>query len=421
MRAILPALLLAACAPGQDAAPLRVIDRIDAVAAEVAAEPSLAADGRGGHVLSWQARLGSGETALRLRAIDAAGVAAPVVEAGRGHGWFVNWADFPAVAVLDNGDWLAHWLQRSGPGRYAYDVRVTRSTDHGRNWSPAMLLHDDGTQSEHGFVGVAPWAGDGGVVVWLDGRHTAAAIDAAASASGSAAPSDGHGHAASGGAMTLRGTALTREGKHDEAELDARVCDCCQTDAARVGDAVLVVYRDRADDEVRDVSLARYDGERWSAPEALFSDGWRVSGCPVNGPAIAAQGQGVIAAAYSEAGGEPALRVRTSRDGGQRWLAPVVVAGADSRGRVDAGALADGSFLLVHLTERSDGIAMLRLDRLDARGQPLGSQVLAEGPAGRLHGFPRLAVSGDRTLLAWTEVHDGQPRLRLVEVRVGDG
>ena len=38
-------------------------------------------------------------------------------------------ADYPAVIVTPSGQLLAHWLQRSGAGRYAYDVRVAQSAE----------------------------------------------------------------------------------------------------------------------------------------------------------------------------------------------------------------------------------------------------------------------------------------------------
>ena len=56
---------------------------------------------------------------------------------------FVNWADFPSVIATPSGRLLVHWLQRSGAGRYAYDVRIAQSTDAGATWSADTLLHTD--------------------------------------------------------------------------------------------------------------------------------------------------------------------------------------------------------------------------------------------------------------------------------------
>jgi hypothetical protein len=58
-----------------------------------------------------------------------------------------------------------------------------------------------------------------------------------------------------------------------EPVLDGRVCDCCQTDGALAGDTAVVVYRDRSEAEVRDMSVVRFVDGRWSEPRPLTQDG----------------------------------------------------------------------------------------------------------------------------------------------------
>ena len=89
-----------------------------------------------------------------------------------GDNWFVNWADFPSLATLPDGTLLAHWLRKSGPGTFTYDVQLAVSRDAGATWSEPLVPHRDGTESEHGFVSMAPEAGDRMCVAWLDGRST---------------------------------------------------------------------------------------------------------------------------------------------------------------------------------------------------------------------------------------------------------
>ena len=43
--------------------------------------------------------------------------------------------DFPSLVPLSGTTLAAHWLQRSGTAKYAYDVRVARSSDGGETWS----------------------------------------------------------------------------------------------------------------------------------------------------------------------------------------------------------------------------------------------------------------------------------------------
>ena len=173
----------------------------------------------------------------------------PATEVAAGENWFVNWADFPSVVPLDERALAAHWLQQQPGGVYSYDVMTRLSTDDGRTWSAPAAPHDDGTATEHGFVSIANWQGRP-YAVWLDGRNTA---------------SEGHGHdghASGDGAMSLRGAVLAAGGARAGSEIDGRVCDCCQTDLAQARDALLVVYRDRSADEVRDIQLARLERGR---------------------------------------------------------------------------------------------------------------------------------------------------------------
>src|SRR6185312_6462346 len=83
--------------------------------------------------------------------------AARTIRSGRD--FFVNWADFPSVKVLDANRLAVHWLQRAGRGSYAYGVRIAQSGDGGRTWSAPIMPHRDSSPQEHGFV--AMW-NDGG-------------------------------------------------------------------------------------------------------------------------------------------------------------------------------------------------------------------------------------------------------------------
>ena len=146
-------------------------------------------------------------------------------------------------------------------------------------------------------------------LVWLDGRKTAGATQA------------GHGDALA--AMSLVHSTLDARGPAGpETVLDGRVCDCCQTDAARADGATVVVYRDRSDKEVRDMSVVRFADGRWSEPRALARDGWEINGCPVNGPAIAAGGAAVAVAWFTAADERPRVSVVFSADAGATFGAP---------------------------------------------------------------------------------------------------
>jgi hypothetical protein len=341
------------------------------------AEPNLVA-GPDGVWLSWLERRGGDRHALRFARWDGAGWSEPGQVMERG-GLFVNWADFPSMAVLSDGTLAAHWLERNGPRSYDYDVRVALSRDGGATWSDDIVPHRDGVQAEHGFVSMLPV--DGGLgVVWLDGRETL------------------HDRP-----MTLRFTTLSGDGGlGDDVLLDGSVCDCCQTAAVRTPDGLVVAYRGRTEGEVRDIRVVRRTGDGWSAPRKVHEDGWVINACPVNGPALAADGDLVAVAWLTGAPPEPRVLAAFSRDGGASFGPPVRVDDGQGMGRV-AVTMLDGGEALVTWLERAGAGAEIRTRRVRGDGGAGPSAPLAATAAARASGFPRVARLGDTLLFAWTE------------------
>jgi hypothetical protein len=361
-------------------------------------EPNLTAAPDGTVRLSWVEPREGGGHGLRFAALSPDGAWSEPRTVAFGPDWFVNWADFPSLAALPDGTLFAHWLARSGTGKYAYDVRIAASRDGGRTWGPPATPHRDGTPTEHGFVSLVPWTGGRMGVVWLDGRETAQAGSAAA--------------------MTLRFASLDAGGRlADEALLDERVCDCCQTGAAAAEGALLVAYRDRSAHEVRDVAVVRFAGGRWSEPVILGPDGWTIDGCPVNGPAVDARGRRAAVAWFAAPGERGHVRAALSADAGATWSAPVAVDDGRPLGRVDVAVL-DGGGALVSWLERTERGAEVRLRRLGPGGEREAALVVAAASEARGSGFPRLERAGAGTVVAWRDA--GEPsRVRTALVELG--
>jgi len=301
-----------------------------------------------------------------------------------GDSFFANWADVPSLVQLGDGSLLAHWLWKSGGDTYAYDVMLSRSTN-GIDWEPGVRPHRDGTQTEHGFASLIPTSGSKALAVWLDGRNYA---------------EKEHDEAE----MQLMSTSLVAGTVAPERPLDLRVCDCCPTSSVRTASGTLVAYRDRSPQEIRDISLVRYEDGAWSEPYPLSEDGWEIAGCPVNGPALAADGSRVVAAWFTIAHDQPSVRVAFSNNGG-RTFAPFVEADeGEPLGRVDIVLLPSGHALLVWLESPAEGASTLRARRVHPDGGMDASFVVTETSADRASGFPRLARVGDDVYFAWTQI-----------------
>jgi hypothetical protein len=187
------------------------------------------------------------------------------------------------------------------------------------------------------------------------------------------------------------------------ATLDGRVCECCQTGMTRGAEGPLVVYRDRSEKEVRDISIVRREGTTWSTPAPVHVDGWVMPGCPVNGPQIVASGNNVVVAWFSGAEGKNRVLAAISKDGGKTFATPVAVSSSASLGRIDL-ALVDAETVAMSYLEPSADQAQVvaRLMSLDGTlGVP---SVVANTASARASGFPRIARVGDELIVAWTDV-----------------
>ncbi len=330
---------------------------------------------------------------------------------------FVNWADFPSVRAFDDRIFV-HWLQRGGDASYDYGVRIAWSDDGGAHWSPPLIPHDDGTPTEHGFVSFfeeesALWA------AWLDGRamiEPEGPMSLRARPVAFASPPSPHGSAT---APPPPGSP-DAQGMGPERVVDDMTCECCQTDAAVAEGVPLIVYRDRAEGEIRDIFLSRRSDGRWLPGHPVYTDGWVIGGCPVNGPAISARNALVAVAWFTAPDDRPRVQVSLSHDGARTFAAPVRIDEGHPIGRVDVVFLDDGAAFVTWLEDdpaASAGTpATIFGRRIPIDGPPGPALALASSSSLRASGFPRIAsLDPDRIILAWTDPATGV-RARIVRI-----
>ena len=377
-------LFLAACSTSERASST-AFTTLPSPAGLRSGEPFLATDTAGAVHMTWIERTGDSTHAVRYARMDGETWSAPSTIVER-RDLFVNWADFPAVIVTPSGRLLVHWLQRSGNGRYAYDVRVAQSSDRGKTWSPDTVLHTDRSPGEHGFVALWVAPGDSVRAAWLDGRQMASS-------------QGGHGK----GAMTLQSVAVAANGAlGKEQPVDLRTCDCCQVAATVTPSGPLVAYRDRTDDEIRDIAVVRHVDGAWTAPTIVHNDGWHIEACPVNGPALASRGDTVAIAWFTGAQDTARVRVAFSTDGGKSFAAPVRIDGGTPAGRVGIALDANGDAIVSWLERVPPEDAEVRVRRVSRTGEMGAPFTVSRTKAARASGFPRIVRTGDALVAAWT-------------------
>ncbi len=401
-------------------APMTVADWEMPTLAPAAAQPDLVLAPDGTLLLSWIEKSEQDDHALRFSrftishadTLSAKPGWSPPRTIARGRDWFVNWADTPHLIALDDGTLWAHWLRRNGTAVYDYGIALVRSSDHGETWSAPIRVEPAGARNDYGFVSLWSHAPDQLGIAWLDSRQKPAPDEA------SGHDHDGHGS----GSMMLRAAIFDAQGRRTiEWPLDASTCDCCPTAVAATSRGPVVVYRGRTGSEIRDTRLVRFENGSWTAPVDVHADGWKFAGCPVNGPAVVAQGNSVWAAWYTEADGQPSLRLAQSRNAGDSFDTPLHVAqGEGVLGRV-ALAIDGDTVWVAWLAERNGGAngQQIWLARIEAVSMREIDRVrVAEfGARGRASGLPRLQARDGVARLVWTDVVGGKSRLRGASVR----
>jgi hypothetical protein len=281
---------------------------------------------------------------------------------------------------------------------YAYDVRIAISKDGGRTWSASLLLNRDGKKGEHGFVTLAPLPNGGVGATWLDGRNMVEGKEE--------------------GDMTIRYATIDATGViRSDVQLDDRACECCTTGMTMSRGRPVIAYRDRSPEEVRDIAVVRQTANGWSKPRLLHNDGWKIAGCPVNGPQVDARGKRVVAAWFAAAADHGRASVAFSDDAGATFGTPIVIDDGTPIGRMDVVML-DGGAAVVTWSEQTAGGAELRARRVSRDGNPGPSIKVADSSAARAAGFARAAVIGQDVYVAWTEQNGMTKRVHISRVRL---
>lgn len=322
----------------------------------------------------------------------------------KGDDWFINWADYPVISE-SNGSILTTYLQKSDTATYAYDIKFNLYSSQTKTWKKDMLLHSDGTKTEHGFVSAIP-SSNGFEVAWLDGRNTA----------GGHGDHDSHG---AGGAMTLRSALITPTGEViNETELDNRVCDCCQTSIASSVNGTIVAYRDRSKEEVRDISIVHkaITGHLDAQIQSFSNDNWKIAGCPVNGPAIDAFDTTFGIAWFTAADGEGQVKVSFL---GKDSKEPIRIDNGNATGRVALKMISKTEALVLWMEPRGDK-EVIALAKVDISGKKTSEIIISKTSPERASGFPQLEVMGANAYIAWTEVEEKIKSIKTAKVAISN-
>ena len=241
-------------------------------------------------------------------------------------------------------------------------------------------------------------------LIWLDGRKSA---------------NDATEHSIDT-SMTLRAANIDLDGTASEEQLiDDFVCDCCRTDMATASTGLVAVYRDRSVDEIRDIYIARRISGTWQVGVPLSQDGWEIAGCPVNGPAIAAEGDLVAVAWFTAADDQPIVQARISTNSGSSFGEPILISRSHPMGQVDIEILDENSIAVSWIEKGSRKLANqtdVMLVPVTIDGTKGDDSIVAR--TNYMRSVPQMRRVDNNLVFVWTDVYDGVTSLASVRMPI---
>jgi hypothetical protein len=373
-----------AAAPAAPAAPAfnLALQAAASPAQGTSSQPQLTASDRG-VVLSWMEQK---DDVATLKFADLASDAwSPAKTVASDKKWFISDADVPTVMRMTDGTLVAATYPLIDYQLEAYDLRLAYSKDEGKTWSKPIAPHHDKTKTQHGFASLFEMPDKSLGVVWLDGRDMELNKNK------------------DEGAMNVYFASFDSSWKQTaESAVNTRVCECCQTSAAITTDGPIVAFRDRTQDDIRDIHVTRVEQGKWTDPVSVHDDKWKIDACPVNGPAVAARGKDVVVAWFTALDDNGKAYAAFSHDSGRTWGNPIRLDDSAALGHVDVELLEDGSAVATwveFVNERSQ----FRARKVLPSGERSKPVVIAGDGDARVSGYPHVTRRGSDLVFAWTE------------------
>jgi hypothetical protein len=384
----LPLCLAAVAAYGQTLAPQTVTGGTVAnPAASGSLQPQWSATTDGHAVLSW-IEPASGGFALRYAVRGPSGWSeARTVATGR-H-FFHHPAEVPEVQQLAASLWMAHWVENKEDSDAEF-VYISTSKD-GMHWSAPAMVNKDRTDVEHGLASMVADGSGEASLFWLETPKG----------------EDGPGY--------LMHSVVNAQGQVTKEErLESDVCNCCPTSVVRTAKGLLVAYRDRTKDDIRDISVLRFENGRWSQSKNVHADGWKLNACPTNAAALASRGDRVALSWFTGAQEMPRVETVFSSDGGTTFTKPVVVSTGSAYGYTSIALAEDGTAYVSWLERGNENAARVLVRAVSPNGSTGPTVQLAEG--GRMAlGYPRVINVGQETWVAWGSPKDSRVQTAILK------
>ncbi|HTG92790.1 MAG TPA: sialidase family protein [Pyrinomonadaceae bacterium] len=300
-----------------------------------AAEPTIAASPDGSVYVAWVNHGPNKEANVMIsrfnRDGEIQGTAARVnLPPGTATAWR---GDPPTVAVAPDKTVYVGWTARvDSKAGHATNLYLSSSHDQGQTFAAPVKVNDDTKPGDHGMHSLAVGSDGRIYMAWLDERSIAPVPMKEMKMDSSA-----KGHMESNRGLYY---ATSMDGGHTfsaNQRVASDVCPCCKTALAVSSDGHLYLsWRQVLPGDLRHIAVASSSdqGKTFTAPKIVSDDQWVLAGCPVSGPSLSVDKNGVLSVLWYSAGtnGQTGLYWSQSNDHGSTFDARKLVSAGPTTG-----------------------------------------------------------------------------------------
>ncbi len=329
----------------------------------------------GSAVFSWIEPSQGGSFALKYAVRHGATWSPAITIAAHRH-FFHHPAEMPEVIAMPGGHWFAHWVEAPEGGDSDAEYVYVSSSADGAHWTMPLEAHRDHSAVLHGLASMIANPDGTASIFWLEALK------------GEDAP------------VSLKRTIVNAAGKEiSEEQIEGDVCGCCPTAVARTAKGLLVAFRAHTKDNIRDIAVTRLENGHWSASKIVHADNWEIEACPTNAAAVAAKGDHVAVAWYTDAQDSHRELMAFSSDSGSSFTKPVTLSTGHAFGYTSLALDEDGGAIVSWLEQSPEGARVL-VRRVSAAG--VAGPIVEVAKGGKMAlGYPKLFHNGNDTFVAW--------------------
>ena len=302
-----------------------------------AAEPAIAASPDGSVYLAWVNHGPNKEANVMIARFNRDGeIQGTAVRVNSPPGTATAWrGDPPTVAVAPDQTVYVGWTARvDSKAGHATNLYLSSSHDQGQTFAPPVKVNDDTKPADHGMHSLAVGSDGRIYMAWLDERNIAPIPPMKEMKKDSSAKGN---HMESNGELFY---ATSMDGGHTfsaNQRVASDVCPCCKTALAVSSDGHLYLsWRQVLSGDLRHIAVASSSdqGKTFSSRKIVSDDQWVLAGCPVSGPSLSVDKNGVLSVLWYSAGtnGQTGLYWSQSNDHGATFEGRKLVSAGSTNG-----------------------------------------------------------------------------------------